>query len=499
MYNINHQVLGGFALSLFGKKLQKVIESNQINVYRLTQQAGIERTMIHKIIANARIPEAEYVHKLIAALPVSPFEREELQAAYNISKDGEFLYLQRGQVKRLIEKMYSLQTYPPAETGASPAEVSSDKPETEIIRGGLSVNRLMDEILRQEAQESVPCVFFNLPHEYAFFFDNLYLRVCQNPALTVECMFEFSKNNDIVLEKHNVNLDIIDVLLPFIMRGGGFNATYVYSLYPAKYTSAIPMPYFVGTSNCVVTLESNMQSGIVIRNTEVTRHYRQIFDSLKDKGQPLLGYADSMEEAVAYYSQNADTDSAALSGFGSHPCIASYYDRETLDDLMPPELPDRDRLLDMTQAVYQSANRLLKKGSNISFFALDGFEVFVREGRIETISEGFMRAYSPSARAKTIRRMIADTEKDLMQYRIINTSNIKIPARFYADVFSGSCVNLVMGGSDTQSRINTVNIYEPGVVEAFHDFLTKMIGTDLVYSKADTLREFYSALETLKL
>jgi hypothetical protein len=392
--------------------------------------------------------------------------------------------------------MYTLQTYPPAETGVSVVETAADKSETEVIQGGLAVNRLMDEILRQEARESEPCVFFNLPHEYAFFFDSLYLRLCQNPAMMAECLFEFSKNNEVVVAKHNANLDIIDTLLPFIMRGGGFNATYVYSLYPAKYASAIPTPYFVGTSNCAVTLASNLQSAVVIRNAEVTRHYRRMFDSLKDKGQPLLGYAYSMEEAVGYYTQNTNADSCVLSGFGSHPCIAVYYDRETLDALMPPELPDRNRLLDMSEAFCHRANRLLSNGSNLSFFTLDGFDVFVREGRIETI--GFMRAYSPEARAATIRKMIADTEKDLIQYRVINTSNIKIPARFYADVFNGSCVNLVMGGLGGQSRINTVNIYEPGVVEAFHDFLLKMIGTDMVYSKADTLREFHAALETLE-
>jgi hypothetical protein len=200
-----------------------------------------------------------------------------------------------------------------------------------------------------------------------------------------------------------------------------------------------------------------------------------------------------MEDAVSYYSQNIATDSAALVGLGSHPCIAPYYDRETLDALMPPELPEREAMLQISEAVYRSANRLLRNGGNLSFFTLDGFNTFARQGIIETMSDSFMRAFSPAARARVIGQMAADTERELMNYRIINTSKIKIPARFYADVFSDSCVNIVIGGPDR--GINTVNIYERGVVGAFHDFLLKMGDTDMVYSKDETLREFYNALE----
>ena len=487
-------------MSLFGEKLQKIIENNEINVYRLTQQAGIERTMIHKIISNTRIPDAEYVRRLIAALPVSPFEQEELQTAYNISKDGELLYNQRGQVKRLIEKMYDLQKlYPAIETAAPRVEENADRPEIEVIRGELSLNRLVDDVLRREALEPNPYVFLTIPHEYTFFFDSLFLHSCKNPALKVECLFEFSKNADIAREKYNANLDIIDTLLPFIMHGGSnFTAYYVYSVYPAKYTATIPMPYFVGTSGCVVAIAADLQSAIVYRNAGVTNQYRQAFDNLKGKGQPLIGSLASMEDIAKWYAENADKDSTTLSGFGSHPCIAMYYDRVTLNALMLPDLPNRDVLLNVLETVYHGTNRMLRNGNNPSYFTLEGFDVFVREGRIETISEAFLRPYTPAARAGVIRKMIADTESGLMLYRVINTAKIRTPSKFYADVFSGSHINFAMGGPDSQKRISTVHICETGVTEAFHDFLLNAINTDMLYSKADTLREFYTALDKLE-
>jgi transcriptional regulator with XRE-family HTH domain len=68
-------------MTIFGEKLKSYVESNGINIYKLAQRSGIERTAIHKIMSAGRIPDVEYVQKLINAMQITPYEREEFWTA----------------------------------------------------------------------------------------------------------------------------------------------------------------------------------------------------------------------------------------------------------------------------------------------------------------------------------------------------------------------------------------------------------------------------------
>jgi len=72
-------------MSLFGEYLRALISTNKINIYALSKSAGIERTVIHKIMTGDRLPTDEYLHKLTEALPLSPEEHQRLMETYNIS------------------------------------------------------------------------------------------------------------------------------------------------------------------------------------------------------------------------------------------------------------------------------------------------------------------------------------------------------------------------------------------------------------------------------
>ena len=71
-------------MPLFGEHLRTILESNKINVFALAKQAGLERTTIHKIMTDGRIPSADYVHKLADALPLTPVEKKRFLESYGV-------------------------------------------------------------------------------------------------------------------------------------------------------------------------------------------------------------------------------------------------------------------------------------------------------------------------------------------------------------------------------------------------------------------------------
>jgi len=483
-------------MTIFGKKLKSYIVNNEINVYKLAQKSGIERTAIYKIISMGRIPDIEYVQKLINAMSISPYEKEELWTAYNISKYGEFIYNQRLQVKNLIERMNTAfeTTFPaiPPPDHLFPAQ------DTRVIHGELAVNKIVDDILTHEIYAENPQVYFFMPHDHEFFFESLFFKYRCNNALKIECLFEFSKSADISLEQRNDNLDVIGTLLPFIMRShGNFDAYYLYSSSPLHDRTALPMPYYLITSQYIVTLTAHMQTAVLHTNPVVIDCYKKIFIEAKAKSNPLITNITSLAETIRYYSANTNVKSAGISGFGSHPCIAGFFDNEIIKKHLAIELPHRDMIVDTVKDIYAHMAETMSNGKSASYFTMEGFNIFVEQGYIETLSEQFFSPFSPEERAYMLNRMISAIESETIIYRLINTSKLKIPKCFYVDVFNGSHMNIVVGDR-TGGEVNTVNISEENVVEAFHDFLISMAETDIVYSKKDMLQTLHNALTQLE-
>jgi transcriptional regulator with XRE-family HTH domain len=487
----------------FGEVLRKCIDKNDIKIYQLAQKSGIERTSIQKIMSRGSIPSEENFQSLINALSISSFEKDELLTAYKISKDGEFLYNQRIQVKRLIDRMCEVQqlSTPMKNNFQIKEKADESRRETEVINGELSVNHALESLLSREADfYKNPCVRFIMPHDYNFFYDNLFLKYCKNPALKIECLFEFSKKNEIVKEKRNSNLDVIGALMPFIMKAGGsFTAYYLYSAFPVKYVPTVATPYFLITHDCVTAFTIDLQTAIIFRNAEIIECYNKIFDDMKHKAQPLIGYVESLEDSIMFYGDIEKSGATGISGFGSHPCVAVYYNKEVLEAHIPHGLPSREQMIEVITMLGSGLRKLADKGNTPSFFTLDGFNLFVNKGVIETIMEGFFRTCTPPERAEVIKKMITDTENDSILYRAINTSNIKVPSCFYTDVFPNSHMNIVIGSpvDGKTADISTIKIGESSIVAAFHDFLVNSVDSDLVYSKADTLKVLREALETL--
>lgn len=483
-------------MTIFGEMLKSYIDKNKVNIYKLAQKSGIERTTIHKIISSGRIPDEKYVQKLLDAMQLSPYEKDGLLTAYNISKDGEFVYNRRLHVKNLLDRMG--EAFDPAESDSAPLQ--DDFPgesSATAAYGVLAVTNMIDKILSRENYEKDPKVWFFMPHDCNFFFDNLFFKYRKNKNLKIKCLFEFSKNADIGVNLRDTNLDVIGTLLPFIICShGNFDAYYFYSSSPLRDRTILPMPYYLLTSRCILTMTADLQTSVLHSDPVMINCYKKIFAEAKEKSNPLVSNITSVIDTINYYNSKTGVISRGMSGYGSHPCVAVYFDRNIIDAHLVKELKNRDTLVNISEAVYKHMRETVKSGLTTSYFTVEGLNNFTENGIIETFSDRVFLPFSPGERSRMFKCMIDSTESGEIIYRLINTSKLKPPKCFYIDVFDGSHMNIV-AGDRVGGEVNTVNISEEGVVSAFRDFLINSAVTDVVYSKEETLeilREYMGKL-----
>ena len=79
------------------------IESNGYTIYSISQQSGINRTTLQKILSGQRKITREVYEKLLPFFSLSPIDKEELDRAFLADQIGLERFQTHMEIKKLLE------------------------------------------------------------------------------------------------------------------------------------------------------------------------------------------------------------------------------------------------------------------------------------------------------------------------------------------------------------------------------------------------------------
>ena len=133
----------------------------------------------------------------------------------------------------------------------------------------------------------------------------------------------------------------------------------------------------------------------------------------------------------------------------------------------------------------------------ISLFTEEGFRTFISDGRIAYLPADLMRPPNRSERSMILQQIIHDIKEGTNDIRLINNTKLKVPNSTIINVLSGKQINITGGTLENLQYSNTVHIDELGIVNAFEDFITNILETEMVNSKENTLAVLEKGHQTL--
>lgn len=83
--------------------IRRCIDSNGYTIYSLSQQTGINRTTLQKIISGQRTLTKDIYETLLRFFVISPSEREALDRAFLIDQIGRERYQTHMEIKHILE------------------------------------------------------------------------------------------------------------------------------------------------------------------------------------------------------------------------------------------------------------------------------------------------------------------------------------------------------------------------------------------------------------
>jgi len=479
-------------MSLFGECLRELVLDNQVNVYGFAKTAKIERTLLHKIMSGARLPSTDYLSLLVDALPISPQERQRLLKCYDISKVGEFKYNQRIQVKSIIESIAAIEDGLEIPPGLPATGFSFDSASSTTVTGHFAVNNLIKALIEEAVSNSRQEVDFVIPESYLFFYNELLSYYLRNPKMRIRHVIAFSKKLDMT-NNTNKNLHMLSQVMSFSFApaSGYFPCYYYQSSTDADFAHA--MPYFLLTSSGrLLLIGKDLNRAALISDPDIVNMYRESFSEMLVQSTPLIKRFDSAPELLAHLvSTDYDCENEPYHWIEPEPCIGPFFSDEEIDGLIMPEIPFRNRIVELLFQHYDflRSNQIC----NINVCTAAGLKSYIDSGHLYYSPKEYMIPAPRDMMRSALSRLSDKVADNKVKLLFTNPSKFTVPGKLLFSINKRTGINFILCSGES-SALRAICLSEDSINEAFADFIESIESSELVFSASDSLALLNNAI-----
>lgn len=474
-------------MSKFSEKLKLIIEESGIKIYQLAKNSELDRTTIQRSITGERFPSLNFVEKLIDYLRLSPIEREELFELYSINKIGEKVYAGRKFIKEMIELIATTHIVKENKSYSKKTLTFSGKinADNEVCTGQYIVNNIIRNVLEDEVLNNPsPEINICAPFSYSFLFDLLYqLYLGQNGNVTIKNIIKLNKNPH-TFQNSNYNLEILSHVMPFAFSAGnGYQPYYYYDNFDEHNDIALFMPYYIITSNHLLTISADFKTAIFYNNESIVNTYKENFKIAITKSKPLITQHFSCDDMLLAYLASSKNSGVASHIIEPQPCFAWYYTEALINSHLRPELENRELILDLLYDLYGKYRAF--KSRPMSIFSIEGLSYFAKTGILADLPTQFAIPFTIEERIILLTKLRNDIANSDYLVFASNSSKFIIPS---STIQLYTTKGLDFFVANNNGVISSSYIEEQSITEAFYDFFESLPSSGLIYNKEETIK-----------
>lgn len=475
-------------MRLFSDYLRELLQARQMSISALARAAGVERTALSKTLAGQRVLPYDMLDALIYHLRLTPGEEQQFRAYYDAQFEKESVRRSRDMVGRLLADLSNFDFSVPASEEIrllmNLAEYARDRT---VFAGASNVQPLLRMVLTEELARPDARVEMTVPPTETFLSDEL-LRRYLDGKMQAEVSQIIAFDASGAAEDINLhNLECFCRVLPISLLSKRHYHPYYYydNSVAARYTD--PFPYFLVTHSCVVCLSEGGGQVMLLRSPDQVACYHRHFQSLLSRCYSLIQYTTDPVEILDTYDGYTDEDGFYM--VMDQPCFGRFYDDRMIDSYLRHEIPFYERL---SQAARRRFGRLRTAAQFYTLFTRSGLERFVRTGVLDDFPEELVEPFPPAQRQQLLLAMAQRIRSGDITGRIVE------PGVFPDYLSMTTSQQSGIGFYTTahfpmQDGFYAVQIREPALCRAFHDWLTHLPSGRQTLGAEETAQ----ALETL--
>jgi len=467
----------------FSKRIAELIEESGETVQSLAEMGKINRTSLQRIKSGERLPTKKVFDSLCKALRLSNMEEEELQTLMEMTQVGERTYYNRQKIVELIAIIYELTTYKipfikEIESKSGSVMPSDVEEPIQIVTGASAVLTMIENSIDRELFGGErPHLKLAIPSHFEPVYQHIFQQMLGNQKhLTLQDVQSFPETGATA----DPGLGALKTLIGLSLLD---NVTY-HSHYYYQTTGDVPeinvlFPYFILTSEDVITISRDFSQAIRYRDLEFCRLYQKGFVTILQQTEPFI---EESRDLFAIYS--LDTAYRIRQVVEPLPCFAYYATHEMVAEKVNKNLSFYEPLVAATNRFYDYFKQ--ESRAMINVFSLTNLEVFMENGNMY-FPEDVCDPFTPAERLMLTKRVRDDIQADVRKTYAFNEEKIALNAAVEF-VNEATLVHLILHYKRAGQQVfKTIKLKEANIVAAFDDFFRSLPGSDYVLPKEATV------------
>lgn len=466
-------------MSKFSIYLEEIIRRSGEPISRIAQNAGLERTSIHKALKDERILPYSALKKLTQYFQLTISEAKELNLYYDILLQGEETYSTYNEICQLVLDLNQLHF---STFNYNPQFLDDIEFSSKIIHGKAETEYAIQTILQKETETagSVINLYSGDDNPLA----DILIKLWRGErTFTVNQIVSFRQSNP-TRNNNQQNIYLIRKLLPVSLLSNSQYFAFYCFMNDEVQENLNPFPYFVITTNYIISINKDFSIAYINTDSSLIRFYHKQFEQTRSECQPLISYSDEPLDVLSSYMNN--TDKSGYFTMMTQPCMGRYYRREIIEKYIRQDLPYRRELIEM--GVQRFSVLAEQTGNYYTVFTEEGIKQFITDGIIADLPAAQVLPLEPTDRLLLLKQLREDIVTDRVYGYITDADQFAIPQylTFTCDPRFGLHIYAINGfvrGSYTCNlHITAVNIGK-----VFCDFIRFLPNSRYVHSKQQTI------------
>lgn len=472
-------------MTRFSKRIAELIEESGETVQSLAEMGKINRTTLQRVKTGERLPTKKVFDNLCKALRISNAEAEELQTLLEMTQVGERIYFNRKKIVELIAIIYELTTYqiPFSKEIKSKIRCESSvdvREKIQIVSGtGAVLTMIENSIDRELFCGERPHLKLAIPSHFEPVYQHIFQQMLGNQKhLTLQDVQSFLETGDETAA--DPGLGALKTLIGLsLLDNVTYHSHYYYQIAGDTQEINALFPYFILTSEEVITISRDFSRAIRYHDPELYSLYQNGFVTILQQTEPFI---EESRDLFAIYT--LDTTYRIRQVVEPLPCFAYYATHEMVADKVRKDLPFYEPLVAATNRFYDYFK--LENRAMINVFSLKNLETFMENGNMY-FPEEVCDPFTPAERLMLIKLVRNDIQAETRKTYAFNEDKITLNSAVEF-VNEATLVHLILHYKKAGQQVfKTIKLKEANIVAAFDDFFRSLPGSPYVLPKEVTV------------
>ena len=454
-------------MSKFSEHLEQCIIDSGMTEKHLAKVSGFNRSYIALMKNGQRVsPDTGKMMKLFQALSLPPYECDKMWSEYIRARVGDDIYERNHAVIDLMESFGSI----------SNTSIKSfyrhEIPDIKTADNRMDLEYLIKAVIEQEAVKRNGSIHIIMQADVPIL-KNILPYICKNnKELRIDHIICMDSQIGSGYEQDQLyNIKMLKSLMPIVIFSDSENYRiyHYYDCVKSHFSKVSLMPYMVLTDDYVISMNDQMNKGIIFREKEIIALYEKLFQEHKRGCRLLLKRIKDQTDIYDYYKPGNCMGEVVYT-IAQQPCFGVL---KVEGMVRKYSIRGNEKRRILLENMLRRNEKLISSGQirTVSYCTKKGLQRFAKEGTVDELPGEMYHKLEVYDRLDILRKLLEVIRQGKYELYLLGEYRIDFPKELIISSHGVTDATLMYLSDDAKARfILNENSLTKTLYEFFQDF-----------------------------